>query len=236
MKKILLNIIILLLIFLSGAGYYQLTGDVTKNSPLVDANVIRIVDGDTIETSLGNVRLLGINTPEKKQPYYQDAKDFLINQIEGKQIKLELYGKDKYSRYLGYAFYQEELINKNIIENGLATLYYYNKDSHYQELKQAEEQARENQVGLWKKSSNSNCIKLISLEYKDEGNCKNQEQLKLNNNCNNLSIIIKDDANHIYNENLSIGIWQRNFSCIWNDAGDSVYIRDKEGLILWYRY
>jgi len=229
-------LLILLLILISGVFYYNLTGNTISNQETITTNVTRIIDGDTIETQLGNIRLLGINTPEKSQPYYQEAKDFLKDNLEGKQVELELQGKDKYSRYLGYAFYNNKLINEEIIKQGLATLYYYGTDSHKEELTKAEESARLNNLGLWKKSSNFSCIKLISLEYKDEGNCKNQEQLILDNSCTSLNIIIKDDANHIYKETLKAGLFIKNYSCIWNDAGDSIYIRDQEGLLLFYRY
>lgn len=229
-------IIILLLIIISGIGYYNLTGNVALDQEAVTTNVTRVIDGDTIETDLGTIRLLGINTPEKKQPYYLEAVEFLKTEIEGEIVELELHGKDKYSRYLGYIFYNKNLINKEIIEEGLATLYYYDKDNHYEELKKAEESARLNQLNLWKKSSNSSCIKLVNLNYKDGGECNNQEQIILENSCDVLDIIIKDDANHIYKERLEKGLFVKNYSCIWNDAGDSVYVRDQEGLILFYRY
>jgi micrococcal nuclease len=233
-KMKLKTILILLLIAISGFGYYHLTGNAVYQQTIV--NVTRVIDGDTIETDIGHIRLLGINTPEKKQPYYQEAKDFLINQIQGKQIQLELHGKDKYSRYLGYIFYNNKLINKKLIEQGFATLYYYDKDSHYEEMQKAEEEARKNEKGLWKKSSSYGCISIVSLEYKDGGDCKNQEQLKLNNKCEEINAIIKDDANHIYNENIQSGLFVKNYSCIWNDAGDTIYIRDSSGLILFWRY
>jgi len=232
--KYLRSALIFILILFSGIYYYNLTGNVIQDKQ--EVNVTRAVDGDTIETDIGKIRLLGINTPEKNQPYYQEAKDFLKNEIEGKQVQVELQEKDKYSRWLGYVFYNNELINKKLLENGFANLYYYDKDQYYNEMKKAQEDAIRNQAGLWKKSNNSNCIKLVKLYYKDEGDCKNQEQIILNNSCNNLSIIIKDDANHIYNENLTNGLFTKNFSCIWNDAGDTIYIRDESGLILSYSY
>ena len=37
----------------------------------------RIIDGDTIESDIGNIRLLGINTPERGEKYYNEARDFL---------------------------------------------------------------------------------------------------------------------------------------------------------------
>ncbi len=224
--------IIALLVILSFILYYNLTENTIKTQ---QTKVIRIVDGDTIETDLGKIRLLGINTPEKNQPLHNEAENFLKN-LENKQVEIELHGKDKYSRFLAYIYFNNNLVNKNILENGLANLYYYDKDSHYSELKKAEESARNSELGIWKKSNNSNCIKLVSLLYKDNGKCENQEQLILQNSCQKLDVIIKDDANHIYSESVNNGIFTKNFSCIWNDAGDTLYIRDNQGMILFYRY
>ncbi|MBM3233966.1 thermonuclease family protein [Candidatus Pacearchaeota archaeon] len=234
-----LNILVFLLIFntfiLLGflVSEVKITGKVTYER--ITINVTRVIDGDTIETEIGKVRLLGINTPEKKNPGYQEAKDFLV-QFEGKKIELEDRGKDKYQRTLGYLYYQNKLINSEILKFGLATLYVYNKDENYQELEKAEKYAREQEIGLWKKSENYGCIKLTELKYQEQERCKNQEQLILQNNCENLQVILKDDANHIEKIQLDKGIFTKNFSCVWNDEGDSLYLRDEQGLILFYRY
>ena len=179
---------------------------------------------------------MGINTPEKKQPFHDEAMNYLKALVEGKQVELESQGKDKYQRTLGYIYLNNELINEKLLEKGLANLYYYGTDENYNEMKNAEQQAQEQEIGIWKKSPSSSCLKLVSLKYKDNGICKNQEQLVLQNSCNPMSIIIKDDANHIYNEKIPAGIFTQNFSCIWNDAGDSLYIRDNSGLLLFFRY
>ena len=68
------------------------------------ANVTKVVDGDTIEVDLKGVRervrLLDINTPEKKQPYYLDAVSFLKQKITDKEVKLVagVENRDKYHR------------------------------------------------------------------------------------------------------------------------------------------
>jgi endonuclease YncB( thermonuclease family) len=236
-----LNILIFLLIFNTFIllGYLVSEMKTTGNVVLekIITNMTRAIDGDTIVIAEGtHVRLLGINTPEKKNPGYEEARDFLAK-YEGKLIEVEDRGKDKYERTLGYIYYSNKLINSEILVRGLATLYVYEKDENYNKLKDAEEQARDNNIGLWKKSSNYGCIKLIRLQYNEgEKRCTNNEQLILQNNCNTLNIILKDDANHIENIVINPGNYIENFSCVWNDAGDSLYIRDEQGLILFYRY
>ncbi len=58
-----LNVLVFLLIFntfiLLGYIASELTGKVTYER--INVNVTRVIDGDTIDTELGRVRLLGIN-------------------------------------------------------------------------------------------------------------------------------------------------------------------------------
>jgi len=47
----------------------------------------------------------------------------------------------------------------------------------------------------------------------------------------------KDDATHIYSAMVGAReTFEESFSCIWNDAGDSLYVYAKDGLLLFYRY
>lgn len=200
------------------------------------ANITRVIDGDTFDSEIGKIRLLGINSPEKKQPFYEEALAFL-KQYEGKQVELELHGKDKYQRTLAYVYFDNKLINQQLLAEGLANLYYYGKDSYYEKMRKAEQNARKNQAGLWKKSSYYTCIELVKLTYNEgEKRCTNNEQIIIKNKCSDMDVSFKDDANHIFNLKIENGIFSKNFSCIWNDDGDSLFIRDKSGLLLYHHY
>ena len=224
------SIILSLLFITSGIFYYQFTSSSLKTESIL---ITRIIDGDTLETFSGQrIRLLGINTPEFSMPFYEEAKELLRSLVENKSVQIEAHGTEKYGRTLAYMFVDDKNINAEILRNGLATLYYYEKDSHYSTLKQAEESARLNKKGLWEESSNSNCLELIELKVEEP------EKLILKNNCNKeLNIIFKDDATHIYKETINSDSYLiKNFSHIWNNAGDSIYVRDDKGLLIFYRY
>jgi len=234
-----LNILIFLLIFNTFILFGYLTSEITGKVVYerVISNLTRVIDGDTVVIADGtHVRMLGINTPEKKQPYHDEAMNFL-KKYEGKQIQIEERGTDKYERTLGYLYFENKLINSEILKQGFANLYVYDKDEHFSELKNAEEYARDNNLGLWKKSTHFGCVKIKQFEPVDE-NPSDKETLILENNCNiNLNIIIKDDANHIYTEKIDgNSMLEMSFKDIFNDGGDSVYVRDDSGLILFYRY
>jgi hypothetical protein len=227
------KVIVIILFILSVIIFYNL--DLTKNDSFT---VKRIVDGDTIELENGiKIRLLGLNTPEKNRPYYFEAKDYLKRLILDKKVEIKSQGTDKYGRILGYVFLDKENVNELILGNGFANLYYYDKDEYFKDLSYAENFARENELGIWKKSQDSGCIKLLELDYFDKTE-DDFETLKLENLCDkDISIKIKDDANHYYERILEKGIFIEKFKNIFNDAGDSIYIWDEEGkLILFYRY
>jgi len=224
------SIILLLLFIASGIFYYQLTGPSLKTESVL---ITRVIDGDTLEAESGQkIRLLGINTPESSMPFCEEATEFLRNLAENKTVQIESHETDKYGRTLAYLFINDKNINKELLARGFATLYYYEKDSHYSALKQAEESARLNKIGLWTESSNLNCLELVELKVEEP------EKLILKNNCNiKLNIIFKDDATHIYRETMNPNsLLTKNFSHIWNNAGDSIYVRDDKGLLIFYRY
>ncbi len=95
------------------------------------SNAFAIVDGDTIALSNGEtVRLLCVDTPEKGEAGYEEAKAFLSNSIIGKEILIESEGTDKYNRTLAWITVNNTkemvLVNKEIVNQGLGTLFVYN--------------------------------------------------------------------------------------------------------------
>ena len=62
------------------------------------------------------------------------------------------------------------------------------------ELEKAEESARKQGIGIWKKSQSSDCIQLIKLTYQEKKRCNNEEQLILNNKCTPINAVLKDDS------------------------------------------
>jgi len=203
--------------------------------------VSRVIDGDTLEVLSGDkIRLLGINTPEKGMANWEEARLFLEGLVLNRSVEFEFKEIDKYGRWLGYVFIGSENINKLILSNGLAHLYVYEEDKWYDELASAEEFARMNELGIWKKSLLSGCIKLVELKYEEDGGrCIDGERLILSNSCGfSVDVLIKDEATHIYHETLDVGLFEKNFSCVWNDDGDSVFVWEEgdDGLLIFYRY
>ncbi|UCG60706.1 MAG: thermonuclease family protein [Candidatus Zixiibacteriota bacterium] len=90
--------------------------------------VTAIIDGDTMELGGGDrLRLLSIDTPEKDEPFYQEATDFLTEMALGKTARIEFADtrRDRYGRLLGYVYIDGIFINEAILENGLGNLYLF---------------------------------------------------------------------------------------------------------------
>ena len=114
-----------------------------------------ITDGDTIKISNNKIRLHGIDAPEKKQNCTKNAKEYncgveatemLIKKISKNVVKcLTQKNKDRYNRFIGVCFVDQEDLNKWMVRNGHAIAYRrYSKDYILDE-----DFAEKNKLGLW---------------------------------------------------------------------------------------
>jgi micrococcal nuclease len=121
--------------------------------------VTKVIDGDTIEIEGGQtIRYIGIDTPETVHPskpvecFGQEASNKNKELVEGKRIKLEkdVSETDKYGRLLRYVWVGDIFVNDYLVRQGYAYVYTYPPDVKYNEqLVQAQQEARENNRGLW---------------------------------------------------------------------------------------
>jgi len=99
------------------------------------AVIANVVDGDTCDISLSlgfsvtvklRFRLSNINTPERGQPGWQEATDFLRQFID-KPVTVQSTKLDKYGRYLAEIFIASPTglhsLNQMILDKGLAVRY-----------------------------------------------------------------------------------------------------------------
>ena len=140
----------------------QLAGgdaDISSQSGLDSANVIRVIDGDTIELDNGEViRYLGIDTPETVHPdkpvecYGPEAAERNKELVEEKTVELLADGpnRDTYGRLLRYVFVDGTFVNGDLVWGGYALARSYGDSPRlYQTLVQLERAAREANRGLW---------------------------------------------------------------------------------------
>lgn len=113
--------------------------------------VVGVTDGDTVRVLRGTetikVRLEGIDAPEAKQAFGNRSKQYLSDQVFGKEARLDTTGQDRYGRTLGKLYLGETDINLKMIEAGMAWHYdYFNAEESYAA---AQREAKEAQRGLW---------------------------------------------------------------------------------------
>ncbi len=243
-----------------------------------DAVITKVIDGDTAETSTGEkIRYLGINSPEKGEPFSNEATKENSELVLDKKVRLEydVQTKDRYGRTLAYLFINEQMVNVQLVSLGLAVSETIQPNVKYQDkILAAEKSARKNCLGIWNDlcspslgqgfggQANSNCIKIITINYDAPGNDnqnKNGEWIEIGNSCPDSvqmqGWMIKDSSasNRYKFKNFSLGssssmlihsgcgtdsqtdlYWQcpEGKYAIWNNAGDHAFLYNQAGELI----
>ena len=127
-------------------------------------SVTEVVDGDTIKVGgKATIRLLGIDTPETKDPrksvqcFGKEASNETKRLVDGKLVILEkdISSEDKYKRLLRYVYLPLDngnllFVNDYLIREGFARALTYPPDVKYaQDFLEAQREAKEKKRGLW---------------------------------------------------------------------------------------
>jgi micrococcal nuclease len=129
---------------------------------------VSVTDADTIsllvDKSVYKIRLSGIDAPERKQEYGTKATQALAAKVKGKQLTVEVAGYDRYRRMLGKLMLDGESIEFWLVRNGWA--WQYVKYDQSEELRLAQQLAKQDGVGLW--AGEANGLKpMPPWEYRD---------------------------------------------------------------------
>lgn len=93
--------------------------------------VLKVFDGDSLQVTamdlVFSIRLCGIDSPEigdgEGQPFSREAKAYLENLINNREVTFKNYGVDSYHRQLAEVFVDGKNINIEMIKQGLAEVY-----------------------------------------------------------------------------------------------------------------
>ena len=121
------------------------------------AEVTHVFDGDTIEVELDGrayrLRYIGVDTPERDEPYYQAAFDFNRDLVAGQTVTLvrDVSETDQYGRLLRYVYLSDgTFVNAAIIRQGMGRLVTFPPDvAQTENLKGLQTEARQAGAGLW---------------------------------------------------------------------------------------
>lgn len=117
------------------------------------ARVAAVQDGDSIAVMHNNVRekviLFGIDCPELKQDYGEQARQFTDQACYRKDVTIDDQGRDRRGRTIGIVYLQDGTnLNQELVRQGLA--WWSDKYApNDKTLKQLQEAAKSKKVGLW---------------------------------------------------------------------------------------
>lgn len=143
-------------VFNSFTGYTP-RQDASVQSPVPDGEiagrVTRVIDGDTFELRTGDqqqltIRLHGIDAPEYDQSGGAQASRLLARKIDNRNVTLTVRDTDRYGRTVAVTYYQGRNVNVEMVSEG-AAWWYVQYAGDDEPLREAQKQARENQIGIW---------------------------------------------------------------------------------------
>ncbi len=119
------------------------------------AKVIHVWDGDSIvvATKSGShqIRIFGIDAPEKGQPFGREAKRYLERLLTHQNVTIEPLEQDRYQRTIAKVKLQRESVAHLLIERGHAWVFHRYTNS--KSLIEREDKARQQKRGLWRNSN-----------------------------------------------------------------------------------
>ena len=94
-----------------------------------EGQITRIIDGDTLLIDQTTIRLSLVNSPERDEPGYQEAKDFASTVCpvgsNAEFVEDSWQPTDKYGRSLGLVYCNDMFLNELLLTNGHANISTY---------------------------------------------------------------------------------------------------------------
>jgi micrococcal nuclease len=129
-----------------------------SRSKLVEAEVVRIIDGDGLEVvadgQTEKIRFACVDAPEWDQPWWGDAATLRVSQLAqpGSTIYLDRTDTDRYGRTIAEVFtLGKESVNLSLTAEGLAPIdrRYLDNCPDNERYVQAETAAKDSGLGIW---------------------------------------------------------------------------------------
>lgn len=226
--------------------------------------VLQVIDGDTVRLEDGRrVRYLGINSPEKGAPHAEEATRANNILVGGKTVRLESVGQDRHKRLLAYVFVGDTFVNEELVRQGHAHFRPSIRKCYRQRLLKAQYEARSAGLGLWAQVT-GRTLAVVNVHADAEGKehdnlndefivIENQGQTPLDLTGWTVSDASSRDPYlfpHFtlpakaqvtlrtgYGKNTEDDLFWGSRRPVWNNRGDTVFIRDAEGhLVLSHIY
>ena len=224
--------------------------------------VKRVIDGDTIVLEdERHVRYIGIDTPEKGETFYEEAREANRRFVEGKYVKIELdvEEEDRYGRTLAYVYVDGIFVNAELVRQGYARVYSCPPNVKYEHIfLDAEQQAKLECIGIWGRRPQIWGIEIAEIIFDPPGNDRenlNGEWVKIIDTfgapVDMNGFTLRDEANHVYRfldfalpawgevrvftgsgVDRADSLYWNSGAPIWNNTGDTAYLKDDEGFLI----
>lgn len=124
----------------------------------LEGRVVSVADGDSLtlrepDGRQHRIRLLGIDAPERTQPFGPEARELLSGWVLGRDVTIQYDQRDRHRRILGVVWLEGEDINRRLVHEGAAWHYkqYQSGQTWVDRVRYALAQwrARQDGRGLW---------------------------------------------------------------------------------------
>jgi endonuclease YncB( thermonuclease family) len=179
----------------------------------VSATVISVVDGDTVHVLVPprrdiRVRLEGIDTPEKGEPFSQQATKFTRAMMFSRTVQVNGRDVDRYGRLVARISIDGKDASTELATAGLAC--YYRRYRTDPSIERAERDARAARKGFW--SSNAQLPNCVSQESILEHASNAQPQI---------DSFIGNVASHVYHLSSCRNAHCKNCTRVFNSEDDA---------------
>jgi endonuclease YncB( thermonuclease family) len=227
--------------------------------------VLQVLDGDTFQLQDGRqVRCLGVDAPERGEPFADEATQILNRLVGGKQVRLELGrpARDRDGRLLAYVFVGSNMVNTQLLQLGAAYMRRPILRRYKPAFAQAQEDARAAGLGIWTNTASVK-VRLAHIQARPgsgQPSSSTGEFVVLENYGDQpldlTGWTLSDEGHHRYlfprfvlapkakvtihsglGRNTDTDLFWGSRSPIWNNNGDTVFLRDDKGrLVLVHPY
>ena len=236
------------------------TGEITA------AIVTKVIDGDTVVLNNGEkVRYLGIDTPERDEPFYWEATRANRNLVMKQIVRLEAGDRkrDPYHRLLAYVWINGKLVNAELVRQGYARARGPFDGKYRKLILQSQKDAFLARRGIWALRAADSPIRILEAH----GNARGDDRQNLNDeyitftNSGNAPVslngwTVTDESNHRYRfpeyvlpprqtvklstgsgKNTTGRLYWGSEQPIWTNSGDTVFLFNSDGkLVLMHVY
>jgi micrococcal nuclease len=102
---------------------------VLNGDDLIKARSVRVIDGDTLvvkgpDENPVTIRLYGMDTPERGEPFFKEAKDALSKHVLNKNLKYTVLDTDRFGRSVALIYESSDVsINHKLVKQGFARVH-----------------------------------------------------------------------------------------------------------------